>query len=58
MRLGSDRPPQKMARMKDVAVWIAAKLGVKFKITPDYLTNYDPGVIQECNLALSALPNP
>jgi HEAT repeat protein len=58
MRLGSDRPPQKMVRMKDLAVWIAFSLGIKFKMTPEYLTNFEPGVIQECGRALVALPNP
>jgi hypothetical protein len=55
MRLGSDRSPD-MARMCDLAVWISLRLGVKFTVEPEYLTNYGPSAIAACGAALEKLP--
>jgi len=56
-RLGSDRQGDQMARMCDVAAWTAYKLGVKFALQPDYLTNFDAAVIGAAKGACAALPD-
>jgi hypothetical protein len=53
-RLGGDRQ-QKMARVSDVAVWTSYRLGVKFRISPEYLTNYSDSVIFAARSAVEAL---
>ena len=57
MRIGSDRQGGMMARKKDFAVWVAHQLGVKFQMTPDYLTNFSDAVIAAARKAVQALPD-
>lgn len=57
LRLGGDRQ-DRMARMCDMAVWIAHQLGVKFAMNPsDHLTIYDAGVLAAAKAAIAALPD-
>jgi hypothetical protein len=53
-RLGGDRQ-QRMARMSDIAVWTAHQLGVRFRISPEYLTNYPDSVTLAARSAIEAL---
>lgn len=55
-RLGSDRQPE-MARMCDMAVWIAHLLDVSFQPQPDHLRNFGPDVLAAVKAALLALPD-
>ncbi len=56
MRLGSDRQNSSV-RMCDLAAWIAFRLGVKFDLQPQYLANFEPGVLNAAKAAVAALPN-
>lgn len=55
MRIGSDRQGG-MARMRDIAVWTAHLLGVKFPIDPPYLGNYSDAILAGAKRAIQALP--
>jgi len=56
MRLGSDRGPPQMARMCDLAVWIAHLLRVPSAPAPAFLDRYDEATIDRTREALRALP--
>ena len=53
-RLGSDRQ-KSMARMSDIAVWTAHRLGVRFQVYPEYLTNYSDSIILAARSAVDSL---
>jgi hypothetical protein len=55
MRLGSDRGPERMSRMRDHAVWTAHRLGVKFPPQPEYLDNYDAATTARAMDAVKSL---
>ena len=43
--------------MCDLAAWIAFRLGVKFALDPQYLANFEPGVLAAAKAAVAALPD-
>ena len=53
-RLGSDRQ-KSMAPMSDIAVWTAHRLGVRFQVYPEYLTNYSDSIILAARSAVDSL---
>jgi hypothetical protein len=56
-RLGSDRNPRTL-RMCDLAVWTAHRLGVKFPMPSESLTNFDQPTLAAAEAALREISGP